>query len=170
MKFREDSFCNKCDATFYQQCDAFSELMIDRPSKCPNCGAVPYSKRGYASADYYILRGTNLKISADSPWAKIFIQIPSLIIMGVPALLLLIWIADVLIYAMSIAGQHALFLIPRLFGLGVYDLSANIIVLFLLVLILFFIFRVSGHIYNYIRIQKWIKELAELRKVSEGDN
>ena len=63
-KYRKDSYCEKCETTFYKQCDAFSELE-DRPLKCPKCGAVLFYIDGYYyMADYYMLRGTNLKISA----------------------------------------------------------------------------------------------------------
>ena len=163
-KFRKDTYCEKCDTIFYQQCDAFSEL-TDRPLKCPKCGAVPYLRRGYGVADYYKLRGTNLEISAKSLYATIFIQIPSFILMSIPFLLLLIWILEVVAFATTYAIKEVLFLIPRWFGLYDYDLSANVLAIFVLILILFFLFRAFGYIYNYKRLDNWEKELERLREL-----
>jgi len=159
-KYRKDSSCEKCGTTFYQQCDAFSEL-TDRPLKCPNCGAILFYLYGrYYKADYYMLRGTNLKISAASPFAKIFIQLPTFIVMGIPLFLIIMWIIDVFTYAMTDAFKKAL-LIPM--WLRLYDTDCPSI--FPLLLIFYFLFRLFGYLYNHKKIEQWKKDLAELEKV-----
>jgi len=159
-KYRKDSSCEKCGTTFYQQCDAFSEL-TDRPLKCPNCGAILFYIDGYYyMADYYMLRGTNLKISAKSPYAKIFIQIPAFIVMSIPLLLILMWIMDVFTYAVTDAFKNAL-LIPMWMRLFDTDWPAIIPLL----LIFYFLFRLFGYLYNHKKIEQWKKDLAELEKV-----
>ncbi len=163
-KYRKDSYCEKCETTFYKQCDAFSELE-DRPLKCPNCGAVLFYIDGYYyMADYYMLRGTNLKISATSPFAKIFIKIPAFILMGIPLLLIFMWVMDVFTYAATDALRNAL-LIPM--WLRLYDTDWPAI--FPLLLILYFLFRIFGYLYNNKKIKQWKKDAAELEKALEGD-
>lgn len=162
-KFQADTYCKKCDTTYYKQSGAFSEL-AQGPLKCQKCDESLYLP-GYNVADFYVLRGTNKKISSKSHYAKIFILIPSLIVMGIPFLLIIFWAIDVINYAFNDAIKKAL-LVPMWLRLYGTDWPS----IFPLLLILYFLFQLAVFICNHKESKKREEDLARLRHLAENKN
>lgn len=159
--YRPDTYCAKCNTTFYRQVGAFSEMFIERPLECSSCGELLYLLTGYYVKYYYVLRGTNLKIPATSLLAKIFIRIPAFILMSIPFLLVTFWVIDVTYYATTEAIKNAL-LVPM--WLRLYDTDWPSFCL--LLLIIHFLFQAAGVIYNYKKLEKYRETIDKTRDKS----
>ncbi len=160
-EFKTDTYCENCNTEFLKQFDAFSEI-IERPLQCSKCGGL--LSLAYDEG-FYVLRGTNIKIPFESPYAKIFIRIPAFVVMSIPVILIMFWLIDVISYALGDAIKRAL-LIPmwlRLYGTEWPAIFPGL-------LIVYFIFQVAGLIYNNRKLVEYSKTLKKIADESKKGN
>jgi len=82
--------------------------LLDMHDRCQECGEEPdYLEE---SNVYYLLNGTNLRLDMDSPLAKIFVQIPSGILVIFTIMLLLMLFIEVVSHVSEVVNGHVMLL------------------------------------------------------------
>jgi hypothetical protein len=157
-RFHEYVYCEECNTLIANPSGAFSELSIDRPVRCSKCGG---SRLCIHANNYYVLRGTTIKIPSDSIFAKMFILTPNVIFWTISAMLFANWIMDVLSHSLSYALNEALdngfFNFPYLFRGAKWPGAI------LISLTLYYLFQTAGSLYDIKKWEQYKKAIAESR-------
>jgi len=92
-KFCQSSYCSKCNIQFYQLIGAFSGIAHDQKKTCSKCNDELLSQQE-DTLDFYLLRGTNIKLLVNSIPGKIFVFMPGFILWIITFIFFSMWLIE----------------------------------------------------------------------------